>query len=166
MQSLFELDGTAHWVSLARSADGWALAWEGGHSAVACESHDGVRGQVIVDGQAHPVAFIRDGDTVHIQLDGRAYALRSIDPVNHFAAPEATARHDVSRAPMPGVVLSVAVKAGEHVAAGATLMTIESMKLETAIRASRDGLVETIHVTAGQMFERDAALVTLVKGEA
>jgi biotin carboxyl carrier protein len=38
---------------------------------------------------------------------------------------------------------------------------IESMKLETAIRAAQDGIVEKIHVRAGESFDRDAALVTL-----
>jgi biotin carboxyl carrier protein len=35
------------------------------------------------------------------------------------------------------------------------------MKLETAIRAAQGGIVEKIHVRAGESFDRDAALVTL-----
>jgi biotin carboxyl carrier protein len=36
------------------------------------------------------------------------------------------------------------------------------MKLETTIRAWHDGLVADLHVAAGQSFDRDAILVTLV----
>jgi 3-methylcrotonyl-CoA carboxylase alpha subunit len=38
---------------------------------------------------------------------------------------------------------------------------IESMKLETAIKAPRDGLVATVHVAVGKTFDRAAPLVTL-----
>ena len=53
-------------------------------------------------------------------------------------------------APMPGVVASVAVSAGRPVAAGDLLMTIEAMKMETALHAERDGKVAVLHVAPGQ----------------
>ena len=56
-------------------------------------------------------------------------------------------------APMPGVVASVAVAAGRAVAAGDLLMTIEAMKMETALHAERDGTVAAVHVGAGQSVE-------------
>lgn len=166
MRSLFELEGEAHWVSLARTSRGWVLEWDGGHAAVSYEALDEVRGRVAVDGQSHDVASVLDGDVVHLQLNSRTYAFRLVDPVDHYAVSELAARHDVARAPMPGLVLSVAVQPGARVALGDTMMTIESMKLETAIKASRDGVVETVHAAAGQMFERDAVLVTLVAADA
>ena len=53
-------------------------------------------------------------------------------------------------APMPGVVASIAVASGRHVVAGDLLMTIEAMKMETALHAERDGTVAALHVAAGQ----------------
>ena len=53
-------------------------------------------------------------------------------------------------APMPGVVASVAVSEGRPVVAGDLLMTIEAMKMETALHAERDGTVAALHVAAGQ----------------
>jgi len=47
---------------------------------------------------------------------------------------------------------------------GTVLMVIESMKLETQIRASQDGIVERLHVKDGDSFDRDAILVTLSQG--
>ena len=56
-------------------------------------------------------------------------------------------------APMPGVVASLAVASGRPVMAGDLLMTIEAMKMETALHAERDGTVAALHVAAGQSVE-------------
>ncbi len=53
-------------------------------------------------------------------------------------------------APMPGMVASVAVSTGRPVVAGDLLMTIEAMKMETALHAERDGTVSALHVAPGQ----------------
>ena len=45
------------------------------------------------------------------------------------------------------------------------LMVIESMKLETSIRASQEGAVDRVHVREGESFDRDAVLVTLSQGQ-
>ncbi|MEN3151197.1 acetyl/propionyl/methylcrotonyl-CoA carboxylase subunit alpha [Neorhizobium sp. IRAMC:178] len=50
--------------------------------------------------------------------------------------------------PMPGVITSVSVKAGDAVEAGQTLATIEAMKMENVLKAERRGIVK--HVTASQ----------------
>ncbi len=52
-------------------------------------------------------------------------------------------------APMPGMVVSVAVKAGQTVKKGEPLMSIEAMKMETMIRAERNATIERVHVTPG-----------------
>src|SRR5690606_32472149 len=44
-------------------------------------------------------------------------------------------------APMPGVIGSVGAREGQHVNRGDTLMTLEAMKMELAIKAERDGTV-------------------------
>jgi len=53
-------------------------------------------------------------------------------------------------APMPGMVVTVAVKAGQPVRAGDPLVSIEAMKMETQIRAERDGTVRAVHVRPGE----------------
>jgi pyruvate carboxylase len=44
-------------------------------------------------------------------------------------------------APMPGVISTVAVSIGQEVKAGDLLLSIEAMKMETALRTERDGTV-------------------------
>ena len=62
-------------------------------------------------------------------------------------------------APMPGVVASVGVAAGQAVRQGDLLLTIEAMKMETGIHADRDGKIRTVHVTAGQQIDAKDLLV-------
>jgi pyruvate carboxylase len=51
--------------------------------------------------------------------------------------------------PMPGMVVTVAVKVGQHVIAGDALFSIEAMKMESQIRAEREGTVKAIYAKAG-----------------
>jgi propionyl-CoA carboxylase alpha chain len=64
-------------------------------------------------------------------------------------------------APMPGKVLRVLVEPGQEVPAGATLVILESMKMETSVTAPADGLVKAVHVDAGDQVDAGAALVDL-----
>jgi len=53
-------------------------------------------------------------------------------------------------APMPGMVVTASVKAGQQVKAGDPLVSIEAMKMETQIRAENDGTVKAVHVKSGE----------------
>ena len=62
-----------------------------------------------------------------------------------------------SRAPMPGSVSTVAVRAGQPVKAGDVLLTIEAMKMETALHAPRDGVVKEVLVHAASRSSQGSA---------
>ncbi|WP_298570469.1 pyruvate carboxylase [uncultured Aliiroseovarius sp.] len=64
-------------------------------------------------------------------------------------------------APMPGVVASVAVSAGQKVQAGDLLLTIEAMKMETGIHAERDAEVKAVHVQVGGQIDAKDLMVEL-----
>ena len=63
--------------------------------------------------------------------------------------------------PLPGSVIKVLVSEGQNVKKGDTLLTLESMKMENAIMADRDGVVSKIAVTAGQNVMQEDLLVVL-----
>ncbi len=56
-------------------------------------------------------------------------------------------------APMPGSVSTIAVCNGQAVKAGDVLLTIEAMKMETALHAARDGTVAEVLVTPGTQID-------------
>ncbi|SMO66588.1 pyruvate carboxylase [Ruegeria faecimaris] len=64
-------------------------------------------------------------------------------------------------APMPGVVATVAVTAGQEVKEGDMLLTIEAMKMETGIHAERDAVVKAIHVQPGGQIDAKDLLIEL-----
>ena len=76
------------------------------------------------------------------------------------AAPKADpANPDDGAAPMPGIVASLAVAAGQAVKQGDLLLTIEAMKMETGISADRDGVIKAVHVSAGAQIDAKDLLV-------
>jgi geranyl-CoA carboxylase alpha subunit len=64
------------------------------------------------------------------------------------------------RAPFNGKVISVKAQPGTAVGRGDTLLVLESMKLEHALGASRDGVIKAVHVAAGQQAATSQLLVT------
>lgn len=63
-------------------------------------------------------------------------------------------------APMPGVISTLAVSAGQTVSAGDVLVSIEAMKMETAIHAERDGEISEVLVATGDQIDAKDLLVT------
>jgi len=64
-------------------------------------------------------------------------------------------------APIPGKVSSVAVRKGQAVRGGERLLSIEAMKMETALYSSRDTIVKEVLVVAGATVEARDLLVVL-----
>jgi propionyl-CoA carboxylase alpha chain len=64
--------------------------------------------------------------------------------------------------PMPGLVVSVAVKAGQDVKAGDTLAVVEAMKMQNVLRAERDVTIKTINAKAGDSLGVDAVMMEFV----
>ncbi|APG86273.1 pyruvate carboxylase [Sinorhizobium americanum] len=62
-------------------------------------------------------------------------------------------------APMPGVISTVAVHPGQPVKAGDVLLSIEAMKMETALHAEKDGVVAEVLVRAGDQIDAKDLLV-------
>ncbi|MEO9779875.1 MAG: pyruvate carboxylase [Sedimentitalea sp.] len=64
-------------------------------------------------------------------------------------------------APMPGVVATVAVTAGQAVKEGDLLLTIEAMKMETGLHAERDATIKAVHVQPASQIDAKDLLIEL-----
>jgi len=67
----------------------------------------------------------------------------------------------VVKAPLPGVIIQVLVKLGDDVNAGQTLCTLETMKMENAIKSETGGKITAVRVTPGQTVNQDEVMVEI-----
>jgi acetyl/propionyl-CoA carboxylase alpha subunit len=88
---------------------------------------------------------------------GEAFVFRDHPPV----ADSDAAGDGQVRAPMPGKVTAVSVKAGERVAKGQVLLTLEAMKMEHAMAAPFDALVEELSAEPGAQVSEGTLLAKL-----
>ena len=107
--------------------------------------------------ETYKLHAVTHGDSVYVQLNGRACRVDRVDPTRAHAG---AAAHGggISQAPMPGVVVSWLTRPGSWVMAGTPLLVIESMKLQMTIEATQEGVLEDLPFTEGQIFQRGATL--------
>ena len=117
---------------------------------------------------APSAAFVRVGDTVHVDLAGRSTAFRIAAPPDVDRAAQAAVAHGGTAtgpsrvtAPMPGSVLAVHVEPGDPVDIGDPIATLEAMKMEHAVTAPIAGRVTEIAVRAGDQVARGQAVATI-----
>ena len=134
---------------------------------VALQGRDGDRLDVEVDGVRRrwrvataDGAPIGDGALVYAHLGGGAEAMVHLEP---RLPPPAPPRPEPGRltAPTPGTVVAVRVAVGDAVEAGATLVVLEAMKMEHAVRADQRGRVAEIRVATGDAVAEGALLVRI-----
>ncbi|MCW5681716.1 MAG: biotin/lipoyl-binding protein, partial [Xanthobacteraceae bacterium] len=116
-----------------------------------------------------------DGEEVAVQVrpvaNGFKLSFRGAQTVAYvFTATEAAAAKlmpvkqagdsgKIVKCPMPGLVVSIAVKEGQQVQAGDQLAIVEAMKMENVIRAERDATVKSVAVKAGDSLAVDAVIL-------
>jgi len=122
----------------------------------------------------------RIGDGVYrVEHDGRADLVYVAGPANdrwafangevyrlkqESSRPRRSSKADTTEtlmAPMPATVLKVSVAPGAHVKAGDSLLVLEAMKMEIALRAPHDGVVTAMNCREGDLVQPDAVLVEL-----
>ncbi len=162
-------------VALAGALD--AVSLEAGPDGAAVIFADGGRISASsgwLPGQSH-ATFHVGGEAmgVKVNLIGSAIRLRwrGMDVRAYVRTPHAAALAqlmpvklppDTSKmllCPMPGVITSVTVKAGEEVEAGQTLATVEAMKMENVLKAERKGVVKRVAAAVGQSLAVDELIM-------
>ncbi|MBX9574401.1 MAG: ATP-grasp domain-containing protein [Caulobacteraceae bacterium] len=116
-----------------------------------------------------PVLTVQDRSFHYIRRDEKAVIFdRGLSVAVGMAVVVATGSTAASdgalRAPMPGKIVSVPVKAGDAVTRGQPVVALEAMKMEHALTAPFDGVVEAINVTPGDQVPADAVLAVVTKG--
>jgi biotin carboxyl carrier protein len=113
---------------------------------------------VLIDGRSYELLVHEaPGEGLRISLGGRIYEVEVEDERTRALAAVAGRRgadgETPIKAPMPGLVLSVAVSPGDQVAAHQRLLVLEAMKMENEVGSPRTGTVREVRVKAGQAVE-------------
>jgi propionyl-CoA carboxylase alpha chain len=117
---------------------------------------------VEVDGRRARSRVTRSGKHLYVQsLHGTA----AFVVMARFQVPGLEAAPGGLNAPMPGVIIDVRVKVGQHVEAGETLVVMEAMKMEHVIAAPSAGTVGEVFVTLTQQVDNGAVLLTIEPDE-
>ncbi len=67
------------------------------------------------------------------------------------------------RAPMPGMIISYAVKVGDKVATGDLVCVLEAMKMQNSLPAPASGAIKAINFEPGASVAKDAIILVIGK---
>ncbi|PJC87331.1 hypothetical protein CSW98_05365 [Vibrio sp. HA2012] len=100
-----------------------------------------------------------NNQTYVVQISEGANVDAVAAPSSAPAAPAGNA--ETVSAPLAGNIWKIHAKVGQMVKEGDTLLILEAMKMETEIKAARDGKVESLAVSEGDAVQVGDALLTL-----
>jgi acetyl/propionyl-CoA carboxylase alpha subunit/acetyl-CoA carboxylase carboxyltransferase component len=149
-----KLRGTAYKVTVFRTGPARfrvGVADPTGHTVTVdadLEREGPYASRVRVGGRTHKLVTAAHGPTQLVEVDG----------VTHRVSRD---EGGVLRSPAPALVVATPLAVGDEVAAGAAVLVLESMKMETVLPAPFAGRVKELLVSAGSQVETGAALVRL-----
>jgi len=140
------------------------------------------RDELVADGYEDVRLLESTATEVHLEIEGvrRIFQVASYDglvcvdsplgpvaftPVERFADPSQQVAEGSLLAPMPGTVVRIAIKPGERILAGQSVLWLEAMKMEHTICAPADGVVAELFVERGQQVEVGAVLAVVTAEE-
>ncbi|MDP4492082.1 sodium-extruding oxaloacetate decarboxylase subunit alpha [Vibrio sp. AH4] len=141
------------------------------HNPEAFEPAPGKEPALTVAPTTKPAAGI---ESYSVKVDGVVYdvevgpqgQLTSVVPAAQKAAsqpviPTSSQSTEAIAAPLAGTIFKIEVEQGTEVAEGDVLIVLEAMKMETEIRAARNGVVHELHVKEGDSVRVGASLLSL-----
>ncbi|MCC6461900.1 MAG: biotin/lipoyl-binding protein [Saprospiraceae bacterium] len=127
----------------------------------------GNRFHLLENGQAYAVEVLEEdypNRRYTLRIDGVRYTVDIADYYERLVEQlglSTGGSHKINsvKAPMPGLVLSVLVAAGQAVQKGDALLILEAMKMENVIKAAGDGIIKAVHVQKGQAVDKGLMLL-------
>lgn len=98
-----------------------------------------------------------DHRTFYLQVKGETYVFRRVLSYDLDSGSQDSS--SAVLAPMPGKILKVCVESGQDVDKDQELFVMESMKMESSLKAGKDGIVESVEVCEGDLVQADQILL-------
>jgi biotin carboxyl carrier protein len=141
-------------VELEREAAGWRATLDGQPVAVDATEIAPNTLSILLGGQSFEFTVTPSPDgKLKLQTGTQEFSAEVIDPRiwsgRRHGHVEAQGRQQIV-APMPGKIVRLLVKEGDHVEAGQVLLVVEAMKMQNEIRSPKSGTVERVLAKEGQ----------------
>ncbi len=158
------IDDSKYDIVVRRDGDDYLVTIDGAEKRVSLADSAGGSSHALIDNKSYQVDMTQQDGAWSVYAAGKSYPVS----IQNFQLAQLRNRlgvsHSVSKtknlkAPMPGLVLQVAVSVGDEVKAGDTVVVLEAMKMENPIKSSGDGIVSKVHVLAKDSVEKGAALI-------
>lgn len=79
----------------------------------------------------------------------------------HFHPKATKGNKDEVGAPMPGTVIDIRVKEGDHIEKGQPLVVLSAMKMEMVVQSPRAGTVKKLEISNGMKLEGEDLILII-----
>lgn len=149
--------------------DGERVTLDGTTVVARLEDIPGTPLQLLTVGDRQEKLYARRGadrGSFELSIGGFRFPLEALDErtrvIRELSGASAKARGPAHlNAPMPGLIVRVAVKEGDAVRTGQGLVVMEAMKMENELRAASDGVVKRVVASPGTAVEKGALLLEM-----
>jgi len=148
-------------AQVRESASGWQITLGDSQFEIAAQIADD-KLTAVVDGHRYSLHGFDSSSALTLYLQGQSVTLQR--PQADYTDLDEGAGESLT-APMNGAIVAVLVAAGDQVKAGQTLVVMEAMKMEHAIKAPHDATVSSVFFAEGELVDHGAALVALEESE-
>ncbi|MBK6881488.1 MAG: acetyl-CoA carboxylase biotin carboxyl carrier protein subunit [Flavobacteriales bacterium] len=122
---------------------------------------------LVRNGRSHRILVLkedRENNTVRLRIGAHTFTVQLEDDrsrlMHTLGLDKATAKVKEVKAPMPGLVLNILVKAGDAVKKNDPILVLEAMKMENLIKAPGDAIIGSVHAEKGKAVEKGQLLVS------
>jgi geranyl-CoA carboxylase alpha subunit len=155
---VLQCDGQRRTLRVRADAAGVEAALDGKTHRVQGVARDERSLSVEFDGARRHAVVADDGHTLHLALDGTVFTFSEVSP---WPQRDSAVDPRRARAPVAGTVAQVLVRAGDAVAAGQPLVSVEAMKMEMWLNAAAAGTVRAVHAAPKAPVASGTVLVEL-----
>lgn len=102
--------------------------------------------------------------TIIFKINGRNYSVELKDKFDLLLEKmgmnkTASSKVNSIKAPMPGLIIDLKIKAGDMVKQGDPLLILEAMKMENILKSPGDGVIKNLKVKKGDNVEKGQVLI-------
>ena len=119
---------------------------------------------VITENKSLEAVIDDDEGKIAVMMSGRLFEAQVLDERAMLLMQRRggqVARSGEVHAPMPGLIVEVTAAIDQAVTQGDTVIILESMKMQNELKSPADGVVRSIHVSAGQAVNKNDLLLEI-----